>query len=169
MTLIFDELEQRLSVVPRWTILHTIQKQSVAEHCFNVERIALTIAEEWFNITDKLILFSISQLALHHDDEEALTGDIPATAKKYIKVDMLPMYTNYTSEDYDIVKLADLMEAWWFLNQEFKMGNGYMLPHRARCREKAVEFAKEQFNEGIAQLVRYWVADQSNAESGDYD
>src|SRR5262245_21166955 len=126
---VFDELDQRLGIVPRWVILRTIQKQSVAEHCFNVERIATQIALLWFGETERVTL--ISQLALHHDDDEAITGDIPTPAKARLMEEIIddrdtPWYTLTSDRDKKIVKLADMMEAWWFLAMEYKMGNSYV-------------------------------------------
>jgi 5'-deoxynucleotidase YfbR-like HD superfamily hydrolase len=78
---VFAELDSRLSVVTRWVVVNTIKDQSVAEHCFNVERIALRIAMQWFRISRVETLYFISQVALHHDDDESITGDIPGPSK----------------------------------------------------------------------------------------
>jgi len=127
---IFSELDMRLSVVPRWVVVPTIQKQSVAEHCFNVERIARQIAQQWFNIRDTDRLDRISQLALHHDDDEAITGDIPSPAKtilseKYLDNRARLWYNAHGSLGL-IVKLADLMEMYRFLVMETMLGNQYI-------------------------------------------
>ena len=163
MSNIFDELDQRLSIVPRWVILRTIQKQSVAEHAFNVERIATAISNEWFHITNVNDLYSISQLALHHDDEEALTGDIPSTAKK----------ENHLDKDrgpwYNVVKLADLMEAFWFLSMEYQMGNQYIHAHLSTTETKLRSFAGRHFGEGVQEHLGKWIEDAYRMESQRYE
>src|SRR5262245_55974581 len=79
-----SELDDRLSTIKRWSIVRTITTQSVAEHCFNVQRICMKLAP-LFGITDRIHdWMDLSQAALHHDDEEAITGDIPGTAKPYM-------------------------------------------------------------------------------------
>ena len=141
------ELDYRLSVVKRWGILNTIQTQSVAEHCFNVERICMKLAP-MFGITDFLGVLQLSQAALHHDDQEALTGDMPTTAKHYIEegesgVDMPGRlwYTQASDRTREIVKLADLLEAFHFINMEIKMGNKYLIKHKAGAKARILEFA----------------------------
>jgi 5'-deoxynucleotidase YfbR-like HD superfamily hydrolase len=176
-------LDQRLSVVPRWVILPTIQKQSVAEHCFNVERIATRIALEWFEFGDEIgaKMGAISQWALHHDDDEALTGDIPSTAKGYITIDPKLAETNgittlakkaYHTNDPEvkhIVKLADLMESYWFLAREFQMGNKYIEVHRHEVFGRVQDYAHEHFDDKIAEHARQWMIRVRTEVSQRYD
>ena len=157
--MIFNELDHRLSVVPRWVVLATIQNQSVAEHCFNVERIARRIARDWLNISE---LDAISQAALHHDDEESLTGDIPSPAKKKL---MGEKYLDgaaggwYNGDDRvrAIVKLADLMEAFWFLSMEMQMGNRYVVQHHQDMAQQMFDHGA-QFGDEVKSRLNEWVA-----------
>jgi 5'-deoxynucleotidase YfbR-like HD superfamily hydrolase len=169
---IFDELDQRMGIVPRWSILRTVQQQNVAMHCFNVERIAVQMALLWFDIDDGLTMTQISQYALHHDDAEALTGDIPSTAKVYLKEDYEDtsgIWHNNNEQAKQIVKLADLMEAYWFLATETKMGNSYIFEHLVACRGKAREYAQEHFDHNIAALVEEWMSAQLSERSQRHD
>ena len=166
--MIFNELDQRLSIVPRWVILRTIQKQSVAEHLFNVERIAVQIAIEWMGIKDPTIIFSISQYALHHDDDEALTGDIPSTAKSFVQVSRVDEVRHWAKNSDDvirIVKLADLLEAVWFLLMERKLGNHYIAKHLEACQSKVISYAISKFDKEIvnqcSQLMDRWEEEES--------
>ena len=160
---IFDELDQRLSIVPRWVILPTIQKQSVAEHCFNVERIATSIADNWFHIEpESETMWRISQWALHHDDDEAYTGDIPTTAKKWVTktpVDQIGEKMIHQNDDQVkwIVKLADMMEAYWFLSRELRMGNKYVQVHHLELGQNTDEYAHSHFDDDIARHVSNWM------------
>jgi 5'-deoxynucleotidase YfbR-like HD superfamily hydrolase len=172
MTDIFNELDHRLSVVPRWSILVTIQHQSVAEHCFNVERIARRMGSAWFGlqIND---LDSITQIALHHDDEESTTGDIPSPAKgKLLSERYLDsqsrMWYNADTQLRRIVKLADQMEAFWFLSMEISMGNKYVRNHRQAIGEKMFTSARD-FGDETVHRLNAWVASTREMRSENYD
>jgi 5'-deoxynucleotidase YfbR-like HD superfamily hydrolase len=172
MDSVFDELDYRLSLVPRWVVLGTIQKQSVAEHCFNVERIARKIAVVWFDLQDPKELNLLSQVALHHDDEEAITGDIPGPAKKGIfnetYLDALSAaWYNVDGQTRRIVKLADLMEAFWFLSMEVAMGNKYVERHRMSTADQMFEYAR-QFGPEIMHRLNGWVSTTKDMKSGRY-
>ena len=142
---IFSELDARLSVITRWVVVNTIKKQSVAEHCFNVERIAHNIARLWFGYSDAPTLYRISQIALHHDDDESITGDLPSPAKNVLSEAYLDahrdLWYNRDGPEHDVVKLADKMEAYWFLTMESKLGNKYIAEYRAEVEAKVLDFA----------------------------
>lgn len=145
MAAIFSEIDHRLSVIPRWAILHTIQNQSVAEHSFNVARMALRIAKNWYGIDDLQLLLAVSSYAIHHDDIESITSDIPSMIKKYINETNI--YNDHHKHLRDveftlsglfpddrlmvksIVKLADKLEGYYFLCMEIALGNQFVSRH----------------------------------------
>jgi hypothetical protein len=99
--------------IKRWTIVSTIQKQSLAEHLFNVAMIARDICVE-ADIDDT----NVVKYALDHDLDEIMTGDIPSPAKARLNI----------KDDYNgkskarcaptellIVKAADLIDAYLFI------------------------------------------------------
>jgi 5'-deoxynucleotidase YfbR-like HD superfamily hydrolase len=146
-------MDHRLSIIKRWSIVHTIQQQSVAEHAFNVERIAIRIARDWFEFTNPSVLFEISQYALHHDDFEAVSGDTPSTVKRYFDVgraelehaDIIPVVPKPASHLMNIVKLADRLEWYWFLTMESALGNKYIEDYRLELYGIIHQFATEHY------------------------
>lgn len=161
----FGELDARLSWVTRWTVVNTLKKQSVAEHCFNVERIALMVAVEWLKWKDSNLLFEVSQIALHHDDDEAVTGDLPSPAKwalgeKWIDAHR-DLWYNRPGQAHDIVKLADKMEAFWFLTMERKLGNTYIAAYLKELHTKVLESAASL---GVSSQAIAWIKQTANIE-----
>lgn len=125
MTQLWSEADKRLSVVPRWAIVNTIQKQTVSDHCFRVARLVARKATK-FGLTDAEKASAI-ELALHHDDDEHVTGDIPSIAKKYLNKVRLhkdhPAHISPYPNAHHLVKVMDKVEALIFLKTEMALGN----------------------------------------------
>jgi 5'-deoxynucleotidase YfbR-like HD superfamily hydrolase len=129
---ILSELEYRLQTVPRWGIVRTIQKQSVAEHSFFVAIAAVRIAKEYWGWGEDHDWYSLHREALLHDQIEAITGDVPAIAKHYVESDWVigkdfeehvEEIVGASFEIVNIVKAADLYEGCRFLATELSIGN----------------------------------------------
>lgn len=132
---------RRLSTVRRWAVLPTIRTQSVAEHSFHVAHIALWLLEKLPGVDAEPFPAAFERTLLYyaliHDETEAITGDIPSPgggnhalpgkSKEYEKT--FGLGTATLDEDqfdlviYDILKLADLLEAWLFIKEEQSLGN----------------------------------------------
>jgi hypothetical protein len=69
----------RLDRVKRWGIISMDKAQSVAEHSFNVAIITEIIMASMGFIQEEIN--TIVMEALHHDENESRTGDIPSPAK----------------------------------------------------------------------------------------
>lgn len=131
-----------------------------------------------FNIANPIDLFHLSQGALHHDDYEAITGDIPTTAKAYLKesetrvdVPASAWYTNLDSSYKDIIKLADMLEAYHFLAMEAKMGNRYIDDHLHKLLTKIHTFLTERdekWPEEVHTMCSRWMALVSRSKSQAY-
>lgn len=163
---LLSELDDRLSTIKRWGIVRTIQQQSVAEHCFNVQRICMRLAPI-FRIHEEWALHRLSQAALNHDNKEALSGDIPSTAKGYVSVgesgvdtDPCGWYTGATDYAKAIVKLADLLEMFHFAAMEMKMGNRYIRNHKVRLLRAIDKHIAQhpEWPEEVHKTCRSWIA-----------
>ena len=124
-------LARQAQTVQRYHIERTIRRQSVGEHTFGV----LCVAMELSNGSMSAALVSA---ILHHDVPEAITGDVPATArwKSPALQASLALLDNEVIERYGlqdhellspaelrILKLSDLLELVMFCIEDAEMGN----------------------------------------------
>lgn len=132
----------RTAHVVRWQIVNVGRSQSVAEHSFLVQVLAIHIARaiKWSNKRGGPINvekeYNIMRWAMWHDMMEVKTGDINTPVKIFLRQvagdDVISRVEYSYSEEYekiskevgdtvkDIVKLADYMEALNFLSEEGK-------------------------------------------------
>ena len=123
----------RAQGVKRWHIVETVRQQSIAEHQWNVAAITADLCQRmgW----PKENTMHLISKACMHDIDEVLNGDMPSPSKGAPK-----------SYDDDrggaIVKAADLIEAWWFIN-EFGVGrHAQQVKHD--CHDRLITFAESQ-------------------------
>lgn len=128
----------------------TIRTQSVAEHCFNVHRIAMHIARNILNDHDPEVLLAISEYSIRHDDLESVMGDPPSMIKPYIDEDAIERdFSNVIPKmavsPYvaSVVKLADLLDAVHFVSLEMRMGNTMLTKVFDDLSDDALEKAEE--------------------------
>lgn len=106
--------------VKRYPICYTNREQSVAEHSYNVLLIARDLAGA---AKDQDILDAVTDYAIEHDEEEVFTGDIPSSFKRELREhcpDVIPLLDGkkrWPAEVKAIVKLADLLEAIYYLRE----------------------------------------------------
>ncbi len=140
-----------LAIVPRWCIVNTTLKDNVATHSYYVTVYAYMIAKVigWKGPKDFLMLS-----ALLHDNNESITGDITGPVKASImdeeSIDesileltdqrMEGLIQEYydqcddmvdpgdSGEASDIVKVADKLDALFFLIMNQRMGNTFVEP-----------------------------------------
>lgn len=142
------------SIVPRWSVVWTLTRDTVANHSYYVTMYARSVARviDWSG-GYALLMF----LALTHDLEETATGDIVSPVKseildenRYNDFVMHMMQTRLpgvydeierllgdpangarareVAEAWAIIKVADRLDALLFLTGEQRMGNGVIAP-----------------------------------------
>jgi 5'-deoxynucleotidase YfbR-like HD superfamily hydrolase len=116
---------RRLSFVPRWVVAPNIRQQSVAEHSYHVACIVQHLLEKHEDKNSAPFMLRTLNKALVHDADEATTGDAPGPTKDGTRAS--PVTLDQTSL---IVKVADILEAYLFCNEEICMGNQSFLPMR---------------------------------------
>lgn len=124
---------RRLSHVQRWGIVPRLRQQNVAEHSFYVALYTDRICGI-LGLDDATRLAAI-RYALEHDAAEAFTGDLPSPMKAHVAgLDELEARVRRHVLGGDpaepeesartAVKVADLLDAVLYLNEESAMGNG---------------------------------------------
>jgi len=158
---LWDDLDHRLSVIKRWGTTESIHKQSVAEHIFNVERMAVRLAARFFGIFDNERILEIVMCAHHHEDLEALSGDFPSMVKPYFDekamakehADVLNVVPEAPPYAKHIVKLADMFDSLWWLVIEHKLGNTYIAKHLEYEPGRIIEYVRTTWS-GDANLLK---------------
>lgn len=142
------------SIVHRWSIVRTLERDNVANHTFYVTIYARGVAKliEWKGDYEKLMM-----KALTHDLDETITGDIVSPVKAqivdetkagvyvgHLLRERLPGFADLIAEsdpEIDaIVKVADRMDALFFLINETKLGNS-IVRHRTHDAEHKLQQA----------------------------
>lgn len=110
----------RAQYVARWHTVSTTHRQTLAEHSFNVAIITRALLERQNKYNEEFIN-KATAIALTHDLGEVITGDIPTPTKKRLPESVV---RNVLHEDHitsplirSAVKVADLIEANWFIRQ----------------------------------------------------
>lgn len=116
---------RRLSIVPRWSIIPTIRQQNVAEHSFQVAVLTKYLLKFHEDATDNHFTREALSYALEHDEEEAVKGDMPGGP--VIKRDFKAL-TSERGQVWAVVKMADMLEAMIFLEEEVALGNEQVMP-----------------------------------------
>lgn len=128
-------LEQilRTAEVRRWHILRLSNEQSVGEHVYCVIHTAIALYEA-MGKPSNVDVRNLITIAAYHDKEEGLTGDIPSPTKaaaRSVGIDwnmavhrmvpdvVIPGCPNIDTVEHlrlkSIIKLADLIDAWRFV------------------------------------------------------
>jgi len=148
------EVELRnLAIVPRWTVMRTVGRETVASHSMFVALYAEEIADVIGWKGDRHLLM---KAALLHDADESLTGDIPGPVKQFLMVretmfrlesaiqQWLPSTYKFRTElqshpQYPdialIVRAADKIDALLFLLTEIRQGNTHLRPAANKLRD----------------------------------
>lgn len=123
----------RCTSVTRWHIVRTLRQQSVAEHQWAVAIIAMDLVERLQYLVADGAMMQIVSWALLHDSVEVITGDIPSPVSAQLKPS-IALLSELSSQRWTqlrqfarthdegapeaIVKLADLIADWAFLDVE---------------------------------------------------
>lgn len=128
----------RLPDVPRWVVIPTIRKQSVAEHTLNAMALAMWLGARLGY--HRAFTASVMTTLFQHDAYEAVTGDQPSPVKE----------KSGAHEPADATCLfahaVDSLEAALFLRHEMELGNDAAMPVleyvRARWHERFLKFLR---------------------------
>ena len=111
-----------VAMIPRWSVVPVVRRQTNGEHIFLVARYAGQIAKD---LGYDHLLTEVYEYALSHDDAEASTGDLPSGSPLAVHKDRSDE-KQYHPSVVNIVRMADRLEAYLYMCEERKLGNTYM-------------------------------------------
>lgn len=130
----FDMITRGLSDVSRWGIVRTIRRQSVAEHQYFVGVWTPELLR-FVGVENASLILQAVEYALHHDDPEIVSGDVPTPLKKRLPPGLIDEATSFRIKPLETppefilkaVKALDYLEALAFLYEEQAIGNHRLL------------------------------------------
>lgn len=145
----------RVSAVYRFSAMHVIKRESVAEHSFMVALYSHIINE---HLGRPAIRGQLFLRAIAHDLEESLTGDfvrsfkysdpelqdrIEAASRRFITelvgadLDLLHAWEQAKDDTIEghIIRVADYASVVSYVIRELQMGNSLMVPVAVECRD----------------------------------
>ena len=147
---LFSIVNRRLSNIIRFNTVARNNKESVAEHSFFVSFYAMFLSDLIEGIDKEKVI----KLALIHDLEESISGDIPHNVKdKYPDLNLAIEKMNLEivkeifqdekeyielwketrrvdSKEAALMKLCDIISVLLYAEDEIKQGNTFMIPIR---------------------------------------
>lgn len=142
-----------LSHVPRWAIVDTLRKQTVADHSYRTIIIALELADRVHKPYPNMNidLGKLAILAAYHDVEEGITGDIPTPFKRSQTNVIWPdSHSKPDGIEGAILHMADAMEAVTFLERYGTVKEGRVMKdmwdHVGRAKERLFSQAIKTYN-----------------------
>lgn len=151
-----------LSHTWRWNYHPRVRQESVAEHSYWVAVIVAELLD--MKCEDPIFRSRCIMAALYHDMEEAITGDLPSPVKRgrAWKDVELAAFNELTGEDATevdvdpevkrIVKMADIVSALLFADEEYMTGNRWFTQIRGELIQTAYDFNDLELNQLMAEL-----------------
>jgi 5'-deoxynucleotidase YfbR-like HD superfamily hydrolase len=162
----FDQLNNMV----RWNGMNRIKDETVAHHSYIVTWFSRVLAEEIFDCDS--IKLKIISYALFHDFDEMFTGDIlhPLKYNKFNGTNIKQsiddyldfkinekfssdnntdkMFRNLLMKDFPdyvskIVKLADWLSMYFYINKEMQLGNKSITEQRRYCIESILKACED--------------------------
>jgi hypothetical protein len=106
------------SGVTRWSTVPVLHRENNGTHMYHVARIADLIHTATNSAVDWKAMM---RWALIHDADEALHGDLPSPS---FLANHKPR-PDVPHDIYNIVKMADVLDAYMYLNWERRLGNNF--------------------------------------------
>ena len=158
--------QYRASYIHRWGIVKVDRRQNIAEHSFNVAVIARKLLEAVYPDAPDCVRIAVMDWAILHDIPEVMTGDLSTPLKKQLEKlspgALKKIEANISPEWLEakeragkscaiyIVKLADTLEAYKFLDDNCTTAHGAMVKKRLyRSFHGTLKYLEESFHNDV--------------------
>lgn len=134
-----------VAIIPRWSVMPVIRRQTNGEHIFLVARYAAELVER--HEIKEIPLQDVLMYALEHDDAEAIHGDLPSPSPLKDGKDR-SIESKYDPLVIAIVKAADRTEALYYITEEIRLGSTF-----AADMEGQVSFSAQEAYDDLVKLL----------------